>query len=430
MNPHKKGWLNHYYKDFKSNLEQREDLMQDLRNMLLAPTDEQLLYQKTQPTGLIYGHPLQFPFIQKKKSYNWDEKAKMKVLLLESFVLSSISFQKGNIDVGEYADNWTDYVHEAITKLKDFYHEYCPLLMFASPKYLFEKPDIVTSEYIFNQRVNIKNKSNYWSSFFHNSLLYLDVLYFGKWNNLSQYGESESSLMEEKMNIRFYILKVMAAAANANKIIEKEEKQIFEYFLHSAHLAPEKEAEAREYLNDGLHIDDIEPLTTDFWIMKKYVLELAILTLYSDKEIDDQEEEFIQKLSVKLGFDQVELQASMVAIESFVLAHWEDVHFLQDKHSFFLVKNRLIKHIGSLIKLNKDRIVTEARESRELMYLINQSRKRELTLSEKQKVKIQMLDILKTIPTFVIIALPFTFITLPLMIKLLPKSAFPTAWHD
>jgi len=430
MNPHKKGWLNHYYKDFKSNLEQREDLMQDLRNMLLAPTDEQLLYQKTQPTGLIYGHPLQFPFIQKKKSYNWDEKAKMKVLLLESFVLSSISFQKGNIDVGEYADNWTDYVHEAIAKLKDFYHEYCPLLMFASPKYLFEKPDIVTSEYIFNQRVNIKNKSNYWSSFFHNSLLYLDVLYFGKWNNLSQYGESESSLMEEKMNIRFYILKVMAAAANANKIIEKEEKQIFEYFLHSAHLAPEKEAEAREYLNDGLHIDDIEPLTTDFWIMKKYVLELAILTLYSDKEIDDQEEEFIQKLSVKLGFDQVELQASMVAIESFVLAHWEDVHFLQDKHSFFLVKNRLIKHIGSLIKLNKDRIVTEARESRELMYLINQSRKRELTLSEKQKVKIQMLDILKTIPTFVIIALPFTFITLPLMIKLLPKSAFPTAWHD
>ena len=430
MNPHKKGWLNHYYKDFKSNLEQREDLMQDLRNMLLAPTDEQLLYQKTQPTGLIYGHPLQFPFIQKKKSYNWDEKAKMKVLLLESFVLSSISFQKGNIDVGEYADNWTDYVHEAITKLKDFYHEYCPLLMFASPKYLFEKPDIVTSEYIFNQRVNIKNKSNYWSSFFHNSLLYLDVLYFGKWNNLSQYGESESSLMEEKMNIRFYILKVMAAAANANKIIEKEEKQIFEYFLHSAHLAPEKEAEAREYLNDGLHIDDIEPLTTDFWIMKKYVLELAILTLYSDKEIDDQEEEFIQKLSVKLGFDQVELQASMVAIESFVLAHWEDVHFLQDKHSFFLVKNRLIKHIGSLIQLNKDRIVTEARESRELMYLINQSRKRELTLSEKQKVKIQMLDILKTIPTFVIIALPFTFITLPLMIKLLPKSAFPTAWHD
>ncbi len=429
MNPHKKGWLNHYYKDFQRNLEQREDLMQELRNMLLAPTDEQLLYQKTQPTGLMYGHPLQFPFIQKKKSYNWDEKAKMKVLLLESFVLSSISYQKNSVDVGEYADNWTDYVHDAIAKLKDFYHEYCPLLMFASPKYLFKKPDIVTSEYIFNQRVNIKN-SNYWSSFFHNSLLYLDVLYFGKWNNLSQYGVSENSLLQEKMNVRFYILKVMAAAANANKVIEKQEKQIFEYFLQSAHLAPEKEAEAREYLNDGLHIDDIESLDTEFWIMKKYVLELALLTLWSDKEIDEQEEDFIKKLSVKLGFDEAELQSSMVAIESFVLAHWEDVHFLQNKHSFFLVKNRLIRHIGSLIEINKDRIVTEARESRELMYLLNQSRKRVLTLSEKQKVKTQMLDVLKTIPTFVIIALPFTFITLPLMIKLLPKSAFPTAWHD
>lgn len=430
MNPHKKGWLTDYYNSFKRNLGKRQDLLQELQLLMQSPVDEQVLYQKTQPTGLIYGHPLSFPFFEKKKQYNWDEKAKMKVLLLESFVLSSIFYQKGNTNVGEYADNWTDYVHDAIAKLKDFYHEYCPILMFASPKYLFKKPDIVTSEYIFNQRVTIKNGKSYWSSFFHNSLLYMDVLYFGKWNNLSQYGGSETSLQEEKRNVRFYILKVMAAAANSNKIIEKQEKQIFEFFLHSAHLEPEKEAEAREYLNDGLHIEDIEPLETEFWILKKYILELALLTLWSDKEIDEMEQEFIQKLSQKLGFDQQELQTSMVAIESFVLTHWENVHFLQSKHSFHLVKNRFIKHVGSLIEINKDRIVQEARESRELMFLLSQSRKRELTLIEKQKIKIQLMDILKTIPTFVIIALPFTFITLPLMIKLLPKSAFPTAWHD
>jgi hypothetical protein len=430
MNPHKKGWLTVYYKSFQTNLEKRQDLLQEMQNILHSPVDEQFLYQRTQPTGLIYGHPLSFPFYEKKKQYNWDEKAKMKVLLLESFVLSSMFYQKGGLDVGAYADNWTDYVHDAIAKLKDFYHEYCPILMFASPKYLFKKPDIVTSEYIFNQRVNIKTSNSYWSSFFHNSLLYLDVLYFGKWNNLKQYGGNELSLQEEKRNVRFYILKVMAAAANANKIIDKREKQIFEFFLQSAHLEPEKEAEAREYLNDGLQIDNIEPLQTEFWILKKYILELALLTLWSDKEIDEMEHEFIQKLSNKLGFDEAELKSSMIAIESFVLSHWENVHFLQNKHSFHLVKNRFIKHVGSLIEINKDRIVQEARESKELMYLLSQSRKRELSLIEKQKIKIQMLDILKTIPTFVIIALPFTFITLPLMIKLLPKSAFPTAWHD
>jgi hypothetical protein len=41
-----------------------------------------------------------------------------------------------------------------------------------------------------------------------------------------------------------------------------------------------------------------------------------------------------------------------------------------------------------------------------------------------------LIDILKTIPTFVIIALPGTFITLPLLIKLLPKSAFPSAFSE
>ncbi|MFW5761328.1 MAG: hypothetical protein ACOCXH_10135 [Cyclobacteriaceae bacterium] len=430
MNPHKKGWLTVYYKSFQKNLEKRHDLLQELQNLLHSPVDEQVFYQKTQPTGLIYGHPLSFPFFEKKKQHNWDEKAKMKVLLLEGFVLSSIFYQKGSLDVGTFADNWTDYVHQAIARLKDFYQEYCPILMFASPKYLFKKPDIASSEYIFNQRVNIKRPNNYWSSFFHNSLLYLDVLYFGKWNNLSQYGGSENSLQAEKRNVRFYIIKVMAAAANANKIIDKQEKQMFEYFLHSAHLEPEKEAEARDYLNDGLHIDNIEPLQTEFWILKKFILELALLTLWSDKEIDDMEQEFILKLSQKLDFDEAELNSSMVAIESFVLNNWENVHFLQNKHSFHLVKNRFIKHVGSLIEINKDRIIQEARESRELMYLLSQSRKRELTLVEKQKIKIQLMDILKTIPTFVIIALPFTFVTLPLMIKLLPKSAFPTAWHD
>jgi hypothetical protein len=40
------------------------------------------------------------------------------------------------------------------------------------------------------------------------------------------------------------------------------------------------------------------------------------------------------------------------------------------------------------------------------------------------------MDILKTIPAFVIIALPFTFITLPTLLALLPKSAFPSSFQE
>ena len=82
------------------------------------------------------------------------------------------------------------------------------------------------------------------------------------------------------------------------------------------------------------------------------------------------------------------------------------------------------------INKNKDYVVQEVKESKELFYLLGKSRTNKLTEYEKGIVNEQLIDILKTIPAFVIIALPFTFITLPTLISLLPKNAFPSAFHE
>jgi len=75
-------------------------------------------------------------------------------------------------------------------------------------------------------------------------------------------------------------------------------------------------------------------------------------------------------------------------------------------------------------------VLQEINESKELVELLAKSRRESLTDKEKKIVKAQLLDILKLIPTFMIIALPFTFITFPILLKILPKSAFPTAFQE
>jgi hypothetical protein len=90
----------------------------------------------------------------------------------------------------------------------------------------------------------------------------------------------------------------------------------------------------------------------------------------------------------------------------------------------------VVDRISFVVKKNKDSLLQEIRESKELFELVERSKKESLTEEEKEKVRIQMIDVLKTIPAFVIIALPGTFLTLPILLKILPKEAFPTSFQD
>tara|TARA_R100000027_G_scaffold65999_1_gene61201 strand:- start:591 stop:788 length:198 start_codon:yes stop_codon:yes gene_type:complete len=65
-----------------------------------------------------------------------------------------------------------------------------------------------------------------------------------------------------------------------------------------------------------------------------------------------------------------------------------------------------------------------------LWILFEKSKTQPLNAEEKEIMRVQLIDILKSIPAFVIIALPGSFLTLPLLLKVLPKSAFPSGFQD
>jgi hypothetical protein len=63
------------------------------------------------------------------------------------------------------------------------------------------------------------------------------------------------------------------------------------------------------------------------------------------------------------------------------------------------------------------------------MNLLKKARSNELTLEEKELMRKELISILKTVPTFVIISLPQKFLTLPILLKILPKNLFSDGIH-
>ena len=88
-----------------------------------------------------------------------------------------------------------------------------------------------------------------------------------------------------------------------------------------------------------------------------------------------------------------------------------------------------LDEVKGLLNKNKARFLKELAESREVVYLLQKSRKTTLTEIEKTKVKEQLLDICKAIPSFAIFMLPGGALLLPLLIKLIP-DILPSAFRE
>jgi hypothetical protein len=139
-------------------------------------------------------------------------------------------------------ENLKSQLIHAPGKVIQFYESLFPDLK-VSAKSFFGKPkdrDIQAEELV-GKRLKVSGgfRRNFWSSFFTNSLLFLDMYYF------FQYQETHSSIDFQELRgqlnqIRMIIVKVIAAAAHANSSIEKEEREVFNFFLMSAKLPADK----------------------------------------------------------------------------------------------------------------------------------------------------------------------------------------------
>jgi RNase P subunit RPR2 len=415
MTPHDKGWLKEY-------LDFRKELFLDLT---LEPEKksshpEHSLYKLIQPTGLMYGQSI--TAIQPFDQDDWTDKDRMKVLLAESLINSALLFQEKPIKT---VDELSGIIIKTLDSIANFYNNIFPELSTPSKSFFGKrKTALELAEKILDKRINhtIPNGGPFWTTFFHNSLLFLDVFIYGQWIHTNADKIVADFFRYEREELRFSLVKVIAAAAHANKVVESEEKKLFEYFLQTTELSNDKKKEAMKIFAEGIAIDDINLPSENSWILKKFFIEIAILTIWADKRVEEAEINFLKQFCKYFDFSEEELESSMVAIEGFILEHWKELDHLQDKKNFDNVSEEYIERISKLAEKNKTKLVRELKSKEEIHELLIKASNSQLSEDDKELVRIQLIHLLKTIPTFSITSLPQKFLTLPILLKILPKN--------
>jgi hypothetical protein len=103
-------------------------------------------------------------------------------------------------------------------------------------------------------------------------------------------------------------------------------------------------------------------------------------------------------------------------------ANGSEVLYLKEKHKLNLFSSSVNQRLLSMIKKNKAKIVREISESKELVELLLKAQNTQLSKDEKDKVKEQISDLLRTIPSLAIFMIPGGSLLLPVLYKILPEE--------
>lgn len=209
MNPNEKGWLKKYI-DFR--LDMLRDLTSDAARKGSHP--EQSLYRIIQPTGLMYGQSIGMSGHPDQDS--WHHRDKMKVLLAESLISSSLLLHdKHNGSMPEISEA----IDKTLENIAAFYNNIFPELSTPSKTFFGKRKSPVEQvEKILDKRIErtAEFEGNFWTYFFHNSLLFLDVFIFGQWIHTNADRIVADFFRYERDELRFSVVKVIARGSTEN----------------------------------------------------------------------------------------------------------------------------------------------------------------------------------------------------------------------
>ena len=179
-----------------------------------------------------------------------------------------------------------------------------------------------------------------------------------------------------------------------------------------------------------LSISNVENVTGSMGpLEKQFILDICCLAVWDDRELDENELEFLKGLSNRLKYSEEYHKKSIDSLMHFSEVNAQKIQLFEYSHPVKQFYKQSTEMVKLLILRNKKRLLIELNESGELLVLLGQSSQRDLTSEEKGKVKEQLLDIFKTIPSLTIFLIPGGTLLLPLFVKLIPKL-LPSAFRE
>lgn len=368
-------------------------------------------------SGIIFGYPASLIFANDLSTSKWTTEEKLKLLLFEAHLLV---FQQKHGDLLGKKDIFVD-------SLLTFYARHgSKSLLNIFGLFVKESPE-EKLESIFSKRIDIKLnllENKWWVNSLSNVFVYLDVILFHEF----LHAENDDA-MNDYSEYAYNALTAITLAAYSDGVIEAREKSMFDVFLASANLREDFRETAIEHFKQGASFEHFTPLVEKNWLFKRFVIDLCLLTIFSNHDAVHSEMEFIQTLAQQLTIEEYELDELMAMIENFVLQNNAKASFLSNRNSYEKVYSSLSSRWSKVILRNKDKLALELRESKELVGLIKKSATHDLSKEEREMVKTQFRDIAKSVPALAIFMLPGGAILLPLVLKLLP-DLIPSAFRE
>ena len=392
MNPSSGGWINKHF----THLQQ---------HVLDQHFTEEHFYLQLQQTGFIYAHSTKTLSYSHPLKFKWTLEEKTKINLFDAlaYVYFSMFLKATKSDFIEETVKFYELLEkESIWKIKFSFFK--------------SKPE-ETLEKILQHRIQI-NESYIQKNFSHlitNALLFIDVLAFREYLTHKKHPKTYLTELESLItNVVILAFQKKTIKDNYENLVIK----LLESSLRYHKIQPQpKSFDELNFENFSVHFE------------KKYILDLASITIYSDEEIEKKEYAFIEKLGNELGFITDEVDENIAQMLQFLKEHKSEISYFNYSNSiqhFYKNTNRMVK---VLIMRNKNRLLKEILESKELVVLLSKSTHKDLSEEEKHKVKEQLLDICKTIPSLAIFILPGGSVLLPILIKFIPQL-LPSSFNE
>ena len=382
INPSANGWIDKFFTE-------NNDNFIDFQGNTLS------FYEDCRATGFIYGYVVRFQLQNQINTSKWSYDEVTKVGFLNT-LFSLYRIEKSNSSKDDF-----------INSVYQFYKIIQPENLNFIKKLLPEGSYSSRLEKIIDDRIQTNNNtiSKNFSHIITNALLFIDVLAF------EHYLKNETLPSDYLKNVESDCIKIVSLALKIKERKSKYDELLVKLFENSIRYTK---------FNTIENIELSEKL---------YLLDIAQMALWSDEKLEPNEENFLKQLSQDLDLDATLLEKSANEINNFIDTYKSEIPFFNFSNPIKHFYDQANKNVTKLIIRNKDRLTKEIKESGELMQLLAKSTRKDLSKEEKKKVKKQLLDICKTVPSLTIFLLPGGGLLLPILIKFIPQL-LPSAFNE
>ncbi len=395
MNPSAKGWI--------------PKILTTLDKQQIITNSESLMvfYNQLKSTGFLYGNSSEILISSTPSQLNLTKNESTKINLFQSLLF--IFFKK----------NPDENINTAIDHIILFYKKLDKSKLGFLYKFLTSEKATDNLEQILAERIQETNSffNKKYNSIFTYTLLFIDILAFNKFLSFNNdYKIFIEDLEKNLINLSFLAL-------NCKKIKDKSDKQMIKQIESSSVYL-----DLLYHKNNFLSLANLDLLNYNN-LEKKYLFDISFLAVWNEKELDQMEHSFLIKLADKLQLSRLRIKENIDYIHTFSEKYSKKIKLFEYQNPLKHIYKESTSTVKLLIERNKKRLLLELNESGELVKLLSQSTFRELTKDEKIKVKEQLLDICKTIPSLTIFLIPGGSLLLPILIKYIP-SLLPSAFNE